>query len=56
MFRASVLFFFLGLLALLFGANSFAGVSIEIGKVLLVVFLVLSVISFVFGLVTDKRI
>jgi len=45
MLRAAVAFFVLGLLALLFGANGVAGVSMEIGRMLLWVFLILAVIS-----------
>lgn len=49
MLRASITFFVLGLISMLLGINSIAGLSIDIGKILLFVFLVLSVISFVLG-------
>ncbi len=55
MIRASIAFFILGLVALVLGANGIAGLSVDIGKTLLVVFLVLAVISFVASLVTGKR-
>lgn len=55
MLRAAVLFFVLGLLAVLFGAYNFAGVSIEVGKTLLFVFLILAVISFAASLITGKN-
>lgn len=51
MLRAAVIFFVLALVGLLFGATGFAGVSMEIGKTLLFVFLVLAAISFVVSLV-----
>lgn len=46
MLRAAIGFFILALVSILLGANGIAGLSMEIGKVLLVVFLVLAVISF----------
>ncbi len=55
MLRAAIIFFVMGLLAFLFGAYGLAGVSIEVGKLLLVVFLVFSLISFVGGITTDKN-
>ncbi|MBC7742270.1 MAG: DUF1328 domain-containing protein [Bdellovibrionaceae bacterium] len=55
MLRAAILFFVIALVAILFGATGFAGVSMEIGKTVLFVFLVLAVISFVASLVTGNR-
>jgi uncharacterized membrane protein YtjA (UPF0391 family) len=55
MLRAAIIFFAIALLAILFGATGFAGVSMEIGKTLLAVFLVLAVISFIFSLFTGKK-
>ena len=54
MLRAAITFFILGLVAYLFGAYGFAGVSIEVGKLLLVVFLVFALVSFLAGLTTGK--
>lgn len=54
MLRAAITFFVLGLVAYLFGAYGFAGVSIEVGKLLLVVFLVFALVSFLAGLTTGK--
>jgi uncharacterized membrane protein YtjA (UPF0391 family) len=54
MLRTAVTFFVLGLVAMLFGAYGIAGVSIEVGKLLLTVFIILAVISFIAGLVTGK--
>ena len=55
MLRAALVFFALALIAILFGATGFAGVSMDIGKTLLIVFLILAVISFVASLITGKR-
>lgn len=55
MIRAAIAFFVLALLAVLFGAYGIAGVSMEIGKVLLMVFLALAVLSFVGSLVTGRK-
>jgi len=55
MLRAALIFFVLAIFALLLGANGIAGVSLEVGKLLLYVFLALAVISVVAGLVTGRR-
>lgn len=49
MLRASLSFFILGIVCMIFGINNIAGLSVDIGKVLLVIFCVLSVISFFIG-------
>ncbi len=54
MVQAAISFFVLALIAFLFGANGIAGVSMEIGKVLLVVFLILAAISCVGALITGR--
>ncbi len=54
MIRAALGFFVLALIAIVLGANGVAGVSMEAGKILLFVFLVLAVLSGVVGLVTGK--
>jgi uncharacterized membrane protein YtjA (UPF0391 family) len=54
MIQASISFFILAILAFFFGAYELAGLSAEIGRVLLVVFLFLAVISFLASLVTGK--
>lgn len=51
MLRAAIVFFVLALVGILLGATGFAGVSMEIGKTLLFVFLVLAAVSFVVSLV-----
>jgi uncharacterized membrane protein YtjA (UPF0391 family) len=55
MVRASIAFFIIGLISYVLGANSIAGVSVELGKVLLLVFIGLAVLSFVFSLITGSR-
>ncbi len=55
MLRAALLFFVLGLVAMLLGATGVAGLSLEVGKIVLYVFLALTVISLVVGLITGKR-
>ncbi len=54
MLRAALAFFVLGIVALLLGLGGIAGVSIEVGKILLFVFLVLAVISFLVGAITGR--
>ncbi len=55
MIRASISFFILAIIAYVFGAYGIAGVSVEIGKTLLFVFLVLAVISFVFSAISGRK-
>lgn len=54
MIRAAISFFVLALIAFVFGANGIAGVSLEIGKLLVVVFLVLAGISVLGALLTGR--
>lgn len=54
MLRAAIAFFVLALVAFIFGASGIAGMSMEIGRILLFVFLVLAVISFVINLVSTR--
>ena len=55
MLRAAIIFFVIGLVAMALGAGGFAGLSVEIGRSLLVIFVVLSLISFIVSLVGGKR-
>jgi uncharacterized membrane protein YtjA (UPF0391 family) len=55
MLRAAITFFIIGIVAMLLGLGNVAGISVEVGKTLLFVFLVLAVISFVVSLVTGRR-
>ena len=56
MLRAAIAFFVLGLVAILLGANGIGGLSIDIGRTLLFIFLILAVISFIASLVVGKRV
>jgi uncharacterized membrane protein YtjA (UPF0391 family) len=56
MLRAAIAFFVLGLVAILLGANGIGGLSVDIGKTLLFIFLILAVISFIASLVMGKKI
>ena len=55
MIRAAITFFVIGLIAILFGAYNIAGVSIEVGKVLLFVFLALALLSLLVSVATGRR-
>lgn len=55
MLRAAIAFFILGLVAILLGANGVGGLSLDIGKTILFIFLILSVISFIASIVMGKR-
>lgn len=56
MLRAAIAFFVIGLVAVLLGANNIGGLSMDIGKTLLFVFLILAVISFIASLVMGKKV
>ena len=55
MLRAAIAFFVLALVSVLFGAYGIAGMSIEVGKILLMVFLALAILSFVGNLITGRK-
>ena len=55
MVRAAISFFVIALVAYFLGANGIAGLSIEVGKILLIVFLALSVVSFLVAAVSGKN-
>ena len=52
MVRAAIAFFVIGLVAMLLGLGNVAGISLEVGKTLLFVFLVLAVLSFLVSLIS----
>ena len=52
MLRAAIVFFIIGLIAMFLGMNNIAGISVELGKLLLFIFIGLAVVSFVFSLIT----
>lgn len=49
MLRWAIIFFVVALVAAVFGFGGIAGDAAWIGKILLVVFLILAVVSFLFG-------
>ncbi len=55
MLRASIVLFLIGLVAMFFGMNNMAGVSFELGRLLLFVFLALAVLSFLVSVFTGRR-
>lgn len=55
MLRAALGFFVIALVAYLLGANGVAGMSMEIGRMVLFVFLILAVISGIVGLVGGRK-
>lgn len=55
MLKASIIFFCLGLVSIVLGATGMAGLTINIGRMLLGVFLVLTAISFVMSLITGRK-
>lgn len=54
MLRAAIAFFVIAIFAMILGASGIAGLSIEIGKILLFVFLGLAVLSFLVSLLTGR--
>lgn len=55
MLRAAIIFFALGLFTFLLGLQGLAGVTMGIARALLMVFLLLSLMSLIAGLIFDKR-
>ncbi|MES2856191.1 MAG: DUF1328 family protein [Bdellovibrionota bacterium] len=55
MLQAAIAFFVIALVAMFLGAGNVAGISMEMGRILLVVFLVLAAISFVASLLGGRR-
>ena len=57
MLRAAVSFFLMGFIAILMGINGYAGISLDAGKMLTFIFLLLAVVSFIASLVgSNKRV
>lgn len=54
MLRASIVFFVVGLVAYLLGLYGVAGLSVDIGKILLTVFLIIGAISLIVGLIQGR--
>ena len=56
MFRAAVLFFILGIFSYFIGMNNIGGLSMEVGRMILIVFILFSLISFLSGFLRRKRV
>ncbi len=54
MLKASVSFFIMGLLTFLLGAGGEANVSMQVGKNLLIVFMIFSLLSFIGGVTSGE--
>ena len=54
MVRAAIGFFVIALVAYFLGASGVGGLSMEIGRMLLIAFLILAAVSFVGSLITGR--
>jgi uncharacterized membrane protein YtjA (UPF0391 family) len=54
MLRAAIIFFLVALVSIIFGSYGIAGLSMEIGRTLLYVFLVLAVLSLLGGIFSGR--
>jgi len=50
MFQAAIAFLIVGILAYVLGANNIAGLSVEVGTALMVVFILIAVVSFLLNI------
>ncbi len=55
MLRTSIALFVIGLIAMFFGMNRIAGVSIELGRIILFVFLFLAMLSFLLSISSSGK-
>ncbi len=55
MLRAAIGFFVIGLVAFAIGASGIGGLSMEIGRILLFVFIALAILSFLASIFTGKK-
>lgn len=55
MIRLAITFFIIALIAFVLGAYGIAGLSMEIGRILLVVFIVLAIISYLGGTLSGRK-
>jgi uncharacterized membrane protein YtjA (UPF0391 family) len=54
MLHYAVVFFVIALIAALFGFGGIAASAVEIGKILFIVFAILAIASFLFGLIRKR--
>lgn len=55
MIRAAIAFFILALIAFVLGANGVAGISMEMGQIILIAALIFAGLSFLASLATGKK-
>jgi uncharacterized membrane protein YtjA (UPF0391 family) len=55
MMKAAIVFLVLGLFSVLLGANGIGGLSIEIGKLLLLAFIILTFVGFLLTLLSGNK-
>ncbi len=55
MVRAAIGFFIIAMVAYIFGIYNVAGLSMDIGRTLLFIFLVLALVSFLASVLTGKK-
>lgn len=55
MLRAAIVFFIIAIVAFIFGASGIAGMSMEIGRLLLMIFLALAIVSFLINVIGGRR-
>jgi uncharacterized membrane protein YtjA (UPF0391 family) len=55
MIRAAIIFFVIALVAFVLGATGIAGLSMEIGRILVAVFLVLAVTTFLISIISGRK-
>jgi uncharacterized membrane protein YtjA (UPF0391 family) len=55
MLRAAIVLFVIGIVAMLLGVWNVAGVSFELGRLLLFIFAGLAIVGFIASLVTGRR-
>jgi hypothetical protein len=56
MLKASITFFLLGIFSMVLGAYGIAGLSIDIGKIFLAIFMLFATISFIINFISGRRI
>lgn len=56
MIKIAISFFILALVTFVFGAYGIAGLSMEIGRILVAAFVIISVVSLITGIVNNRKI
>lgn len=55
MLRAAIILFLIGILAFFLGANNLAGITFDLGRIVLFVFLVLAIAGFIISVFNGKE-